>query len=168
MVSYDDVLLVPLSSSLVPPLTCCPRCPTPQMIATGRSQRRSRPTTMSWEQRASSRRVTVRELLFSRARFLFYALTQIVSSPLLWSRSRPFQAQWSPAFFRRQEKELPFALCTDGREFLLGYCGVGRRWVAGFFFYALYWVLVLESPKKPVPTQGFLVNGNPFSLWKWT
>ena len=39
------------------------------------------------------------------------------------------------------------------REELRGYIGSAL---------AVFFVL------KPVPTQGFLVNGNPFSLWKWT
>ena len=73
-------------------------------------------------------KVTVRELLFSRARLICYALTKSVSSPLLWSRSPSVQqARCCPNNFRRQAKKSPFAFGTDGRDIFLGYCGVGRR-----------------------------------------
>ena len=114
MVSYDDVLLVPLSSSLSSSLDMLPTLSHTSDDCNGAFPA---PPKASHDVVGAARvfsKVTVRELLFSRARLICYALTQIVSSPLLWSRSPSVQAQCCPNNFRRQAKEPPLLLVLMG------------------------------------------------------
>ena len=93
MVSYDDVLLVPLSSSLSSSLDMLPT-----LSHTSDDRNGTFPAPLKANHdvmgaaRVFSKGDSTRTTLL-KGEVSFYALTKIVSSPLLWSRSRPFQAQ---------------------------------------------------------------------------